>query len=49
MGLPLSKSKHFFHVPARPLVGPVWRQEEAQSLRNIEQSFLGFDFFDENN
>ena len=40
MGLPISKHKHFFNIPARPLVGPVWKQEESQSLRNIEQKFL---------
>ncbi len=39
MGLPVSKGKSSFHVPARPLVGPVWRREEGESVRNIEETF----------
>jgi len=40
MGLPISKYKRFFHIPARPLVGPVWEKEKAHSLRNIEEKFM---------
>ena len=41
LGFPIKKSTTTFETPARPVIDPVFRQEEGAIMTNIEQNFMG--------